>query len=175
MSLPLVLPSGLYTLRASPAPGVGGLYATGNGINHIVTVAAEKPPFVEHQVVSILCLNAFRMAKPTDVLLRILYSGTFKPSMARQAYTPSLSTPAEEPFGGHWYPKGGQPVSKDPIITSDKSYEWYIAYKHTPGVISDTITYVYMIYNILSQRASPHILQHSGTYTAHRRGVVRWN
>jgi hypothetical protein len=98
MSLPLVLPSGLYTLRASPAPGVGGLYATGNGINHIVTVAAEKPPFVEHQVVSILCLNAFRMAKPTDVLLRILYSGTFKPSMARQAYTPSLSTPAEEPL-----------------------------------------------------------------------------
>jgi hypothetical protein len=85
--------SGLYTLRASPAVGVGGLYATGNGVNHVVTVAPEKPPFVEHQVVSIMCLHAFRMAKPTDVPLRISYSGAFKPSMASQAYTPSLSTP----------------------------------------------------------------------------------
>ncbi|KIK00064.1 hypothetical protein K443DRAFT_618036 [Laccaria amethystina LaAM-08-1] len=116
MSLPLVLPSGLYTLRASPAPGVGGLYATGNGINHIVTVAAEKPPFVEHQVWNIQAVHG-----------------------KAGVYTITLHTSGRT-FGGHWYPKGGQPVSKDPIITSDKSYEWYIAYKHTPGVISDTIT-----------------------------------
>lgn len=35
--------NGLYTLRASHAVGVGGMYATGNGAFKIVTVAAQVP------------------------------------------------------------------------------------------------------------------------------------
>jgi len=91
-------PSGLYTLRASPAVGVGGLYATGNGVDEDVTVAPQSPPFVERQVVSIMCLHAFRMIKLANVLLPILFSGTFKPSMESQANTPSLSTRLEAPL-----------------------------------------------------------------------------
>jgi len=92
-------PSGLYTLRASPALGLGGLYATGqNDVNATVTVAPQSPPFVERQVVSIMRLHAFRMVKPANVLLPIFFSGTFKPSMARKAHTPSLSRPMEVPL-----------------------------------------------------------------------------
>ncbi|KIK00059.1 hypothetical protein K443DRAFT_101029 [Laccaria amethystina LaAM-08-1] len=101
--------SGLYTLRASPAVGVGGLYATGNGVNHVVTVAPEKPPFVEHQVWSIQAVHG-------------------KPGI----YTITLHTHGT--FGGHWYPRGGKPTPKDPIIISEKSYEWNIAHKNVPGV-----------------------------------------
>ena len=55
----MALPSGLYTLRAGPVVGIGGLYATGNGLDDIVTVAPQVPPFVERQVVSIMRLHAF--------------------------------------------------------------------------------------------------------------------
>jgi hypothetical protein len=91
-------PSGLYTFRASPAVGYGGVYATGNDVNEVISVAPQSPPFVERQVVSIMRLHAFRMAKPVNVPLPILYSGTFEPSMARKAHTPSLSTPMEVPL-----------------------------------------------------------------------------
>ena len=62
--LSLALPSGLYTLRAGHIGGLGGLYATGNGDDKEVTVAPQTPPFVERQVVSILHLHTFEMAKP---------------------------------------------------------------------------------------------------------------
>jgi hypothetical protein len=91
-------PSGLFILRPSPAASMCRKYATGNGVNHIVTVAPQTPPVFDRQLVSIMRLHAFWMVKPANVLLLILYSGTFKPSMARQAYTPSLSTPMEVPL-----------------------------------------------------------------------------
>lgn len=50
-------PSGLYNLRASPAAGLGALYATANGPNEIVTVAPQSPPFVERQVWRIEVVN----------------------------------------------------------------------------------------------------------------------
>ena len=55
----MTFPSGLYTLRAGPVVGLGGLYATGNGDNKDVTVAPQIPPPVEHQVVSIMRLHMF--------------------------------------------------------------------------------------------------------------------
>jgi hypothetical protein len=54
MSIPL---DALHTLRASPVVGVGGVYATWNGIGDIVTVAAEVPGTVEHQLVGTVYLN----------------------------------------------------------------------------------------------------------------------
>jgi len=91
------LKNGLYTLRASPAVGYGGLYATGNGVNEDVTVAPHSPPFVERQVVSTRHLHVFWMTKTINVFLFILFSGTFKLSLAR-IHTLSLSTPLEVPL-----------------------------------------------------------------------------
>ena len=54
MSIPF---DALHTLRASPVVGVGGVYATWNSINEIVTVTTEVPGAVEHQLVSIVYLN----------------------------------------------------------------------------------------------------------------------
>ena len=71
------LPSGLYTLEASPPTpiGVGGLYATGNGINEIVTVVPNTPPVVDRQIVSTRHLHVFSMIKTANALLPILFSG----------------------------------------------------------------------------------------------------
>lgn len=91
-------PSGLYHLRASPAVGLGGLYATGNGVDETITVAPKSPPFDERQVVSIMRIHAFRLVKPANVLLPILFSGRFKRSLGSQANTPSLSSPLEVPL-----------------------------------------------------------------------------
>ena len=44
--------SGHYTLKPGPVIGVGGMYATGNGLDHFVTLAAQVPSTAEHQVVS---------------------------------------------------------------------------------------------------------------------------
>jgi hypothetical protein len=54
MSIPF---DALHTLRASPVVGVGGVYATWNGIDKTVTVAAEVPPIAEHQLVGTVYLN----------------------------------------------------------------------------------------------------------------------
>ena len=51
--------NGLYTLRASPVAGVGGMYATGNGAFKIVTVAAKVPKTFDHQIVSFYILGVF--------------------------------------------------------------------------------------------------------------------
>jgi hypothetical protein len=48
----LVIEDGLYTLRASPVAGVGGMYATWNGTFKVVTVAAEVPKNFGRQTVS---------------------------------------------------------------------------------------------------------------------------
>ena len=89
-------PSSLYYLRASPAVGLGGLYATGNGVDETITVAPKSPPVDERQLVSIMRIHAFRLVKPANVLLPILFSGTFEASLASQAHTPSLSSPRLE-------------------------------------------------------------------------------
>jgi hypothetical protein len=89
--------SGLYTLRASPVAGVGGLYATGNGVDETVTVAPQSPTFVERQVVSTRHLHLIWMIKTANALLLISFSGSFNPSLARM-HTPSLSTPLEVPL-----------------------------------------------------------------------------
>lgn len=108
-------PIGLYTLRVSPVAGYGGLYATGNGVDETVTVAPHSPPFGERQVWNIQTV----LGKPG-------------------AYTITLQTSGST-FGGHWFPKDARLIPEVPIITSEKSYEWYIAYKDTPSV-PNTIT-----------------------------------
>ena len=50
---------GVYTLRASPVAGVGGVYATGNGLSHIVSVAAQVPKYFDRQNVSSHISNMF--------------------------------------------------------------------------------------------------------------------
>ena len=47
----------LYILRASPAVGVGGMYATGNGAFKIVTVAAQVPDTFVLRTVSFYILG----------------------------------------------------------------------------------------------------------------------
>ncbi|EDR09321.1 clitocypin cysteine proteinase inhibitor [Laccaria bicolor S238N-H82] len=103
-------PSGLYTLRASPAAGYGGLYATGNGVDDVVAVAPQSPPFIERQVWKIEAVHG-----------------------KESAYTISLHTNGST-FGGHWFPKDGEPIPEHPVVTSENSYEWFIAYKNIPDV-----------------------------------------
>ena len=90
------LPSGLYNLRASPAGGLGGLYATAHGPNQIVTVAPHTPPFFERQVVSTRHLHVFWMIKTANAPLSILFSGRSKLSLTRKAYIPSLEVVLED-------------------------------------------------------------------------------
>jgi len=54
--------SGNYSLRPGPVVGVGGEYATGNGPDKIVTLAAEVPSTAGRQVVSINSLLFDEMA-----------------------------------------------------------------------------------------------------------------
>lgn len=58
-----LIENGLYTLRASPVAGVGGLYATGNGISKIVTVAAQVPKTFSRQTVSSRIFHLFFIKK----------------------------------------------------------------------------------------------------------------
>ena len=44
--------SGNYTLKPGPVIGVGGMYATGNGLDNVVSLAAQVPSVAERQVVS---------------------------------------------------------------------------------------------------------------------------
>lgn len=54
-----LIDDGIYTLRASPVAGVGGLYATGNGLSHVVSVAAHVPKYFDRQNVSSHISNIF--------------------------------------------------------------------------------------------------------------------
>ena len=91
----MTLPNGLYTLRASPAVGFDGSYATGNRFNEIVTAAPHSPPFVDRQIVSTRHLHIFCMIKTANALLSILFSGGSRPSIVRKASIPSLVTSQE--------------------------------------------------------------------------------
>ena len=48
----MALEPGFYTLRASPAKGLGGMYATGEGSEQIVRTAAQVPELEPKQIVS---------------------------------------------------------------------------------------------------------------------------
>ena len=52
--------SGQYALRGAPSvTGIGGLYATGNGVDKVVTTAAEVPSTVDAQIASTcLCVSS---------------------------------------------------------------------------------------------------------------------
>ena len=90
----MAFPSGLYNLRASPVEGLGGLYATANGFNEIVTVAPQTPPFVERQIVSTRHLRVFWLTKTANTFLSI-FSGGSKSSIPRNAYMLSVATSLE--------------------------------------------------------------------------------
>jgi len=51
--------NGLYTLRASPIAGPGGMYATGNGTFKVITTAAQVPSTFDRQTVSFYILGVF--------------------------------------------------------------------------------------------------------------------
>ncbi|KIK01782.1 hypothetical protein K443DRAFT_6694 [Laccaria amethystina LaAM-08-1] len=107
-------PSGLFILRPSPAASMCRKYATGNGVNHIVTVAPQTPPVFDRQLWNIQAVHG-----------------------KAGVYTITLHTHGST-FGGHWFPKDGEPIPKSPIVTSEKPYEWYIAPKE--GAIPHAIT-----------------------------------
>ncbi|EDQ98494.1 uncharacterized protein LACBIDRAFT_335916 [Laccaria bicolor S238N-H82] len=92
-------PGGLYILRASPAAGIGGLYATGNSVDAVVTVAPQLPPFIERQ-------------------------WNIRPVFGKEGgyYNISLHSDGSA-FGGDWFPEDGKPIPERPVITSEKSYE----------------------------------------------------
>ena len=47
----LVMTENPVYLRASPAVGIGGMYATAEGDHNPVKIAAQRPPFSENQKV----------------------------------------------------------------------------------------------------------------------------
>ena len=49
-------------LRASPAVGIGGMYATAEGDHNPVKIAAQRPPFSENQKV-----RYFMIRSPDDM------------------------------------------------------------------------------------------------------------
>lgn len=51
----------IVSLRASPAVGLGGMYATAAGDGNPVKVAAQRPPFSENQ--SVRC---FTISHPVE-------------------------------------------------------------------------------------------------------------
>ena len=57
--------SGQYALRGAPFTGIGGMYATGNGVDKVVTTAAEVPSTVDAQIASMYLgsLRVFSMIK----------------------------------------------------------------------------------------------------------------
>lgn len=42
----------IVRMRASPAVGVGGMYATGEGLDEVIRTFSATPPFFERQNVS---------------------------------------------------------------------------------------------------------------------------
>lgn len=92
----------LHTLRASPVVGVGGVYATWNGINEIVTVAAEVPGTVEHQLWKI---QEVKGKEGIYTIVRLTKEGA---------------------FDGSWSLKDNAAVPHGPIIISKETVEWHI-------------------------------------------------
>lgn len=48
---------GQYVLRASPFSGIGGMFATGNGIDEVVTTAAEVPSTFDAQFWDVIAVE----------------------------------------------------------------------------------------------------------------------
>ena len=170
----MTLPNGLYTLRASPAVGLDGLYATGNRFNEIVTAAPHSPPFIDRQIVSTRHLHISWMIKTANALLSILFSGGSRLSIVRKASIRSLVTSQEVSLEDICARKTENLLLRNPSLlrkrlTNGTFRIWTMTFP-TPSR-----TYMCQYIDISSQRASPPILQHSSTYSAYRRDVVRWN
>lgn len=104
----------LHTLRASPVVGVGGSYATWNGIDEIVTVAAEVPSTVAHQLWKI------EEVKGKEGIYTI------------------VRHTAEGSSDGSWSLKDNAAVPHGPIIISKETVEWRI--DHIKNGVSHAIT-----------------------------------
>ncbi|KIK01762.1 hypothetical protein K443DRAFT_6678 [Laccaria amethystina LaAM-08-1] len=94
--------SGNYSLKPGPVIGVGGMYATGNGLDNIVTLAAEVPSTAGRQVWEILAVEG-----KENVYTIILHTGG--------------ST-----YGGSWSLRDKSAVPYGPIVTAEGFSEWRI-------------------------------------------------
>ncbi|EDR09329.1 uncharacterized protein LACBIDRAFT_326033 [Laccaria bicolor S238N-H82] len=99
--------TGNYKLRASPAAGVGGMYATSNGTFKIVTTAAQVPSTFERQTWRITVVEG-----------------------KKDTYTIVLVHKDEIALGGSWaldnVNEGYEDVPRGPIITAAEVFEWHI-------------------------------------------------
>lgn len=94
---------GNYTLQLGPVTGVGGMYATGNGLNKMVSTAARVPSTEERQVWSI---------EPVEG--------------KEDIYTIILHTGGGSAYGGNWSLKDKSPVPRGPVFTLEEFSEWRI-------------------------------------------------
>ena len=54
----MTLLSGQYALRAYPFTGIDGMYATGNGVDKVVTTTPEVPSTIAQIVSTRLCASS---------------------------------------------------------------------------------------------------------------------
>jgi len=96
---------GKYTLRASPAVGLGGMFATGHDIGKVVTVAAQVPSTWDFQTWDIKAVEG--------------KNGIY-------TITHCSKTGFEEPRS--WSLKESPPEAppSGPVILFQKAHEWYI-------------------------------------------------
>ncbi|KIK00076.1 hypothetical protein K443DRAFT_618242 [Laccaria amethystina LaAM-08-1] len=99
----LVIEDGLYTLRASPVAGVGGVYATGNGTFKVVTVAAKVPKNFGRQTWKITAVKG-----------------------KKNIYTIVLHHKHDISLGGSWSLEDNLAIPRGPIITTPADIEWEI-------------------------------------------------
>lgn len=95
--------NGLYTLRASPVAGVGGMYATGNGTFKIVTVAAQVPTTFDRQTWKITAVHG-----------------------KKDTYTIVQHHKHDISLGGSWSLEDNLSVPHGPVITAEEHIEWEI-------------------------------------------------
>lgn len=93
---------GQYVLRASPFSGIGGMFATGNGIDEVVTTAAEVPSTFDAQFWDVIAVEG-----------------------KENVYTIVQRTYRSAP-GGSWSLQENSAVYPVPVITSQGSAEWRI-------------------------------------------------
>lgn len=99
----VLVESGLYTLRASPVAGVGGMYATGNGAFKVVTVAAQVPKTFGRQTWKITAVEG-----------------------KKDIYTIVLHHKYDISLGESWSLEDNLATPRGPIITTPEDIEWQI-------------------------------------------------
>ncbi|EDR09310.1 clitocypin cysteine proteinase inhibitor [Laccaria bicolor S238N-H82] len=96
--------SGYWSLKAGPVIGVGGMYATENGLGNIVSIAAQVPSTAERQVWKISVVEP----KEENIFTIVLHNDG--------------GTPGEE----SWSLRDKFPVPHGPISTSEEISQWRI-------------------------------------------------